>query len=287
VPQYDVTGAYVAFDPGDNWHLVTTVIPKVNDVTYIMPAEIWHYCPAQTPRWSRIRRAECDTLHLAGSVGYAASYVCRPSIAFGRDGRCVVVWEEFDSSNVEPATGLLRADIRSSLSCDNGQTWYPDGGWAVTEPDQSSKRFPFVATVTSRQDFEDTIHVVFEQDLQAGFPIKGEGTVTNNPIVYVRAVWVGSGVAEERAAPAAARLDVFPDPFRDRVRFENRGRGAGRVAISDAAGRRVRELSLVGEPAGAVWDGRNADGRRAAAGVYFYEFVGEKNRSRGKLLLTD
>ena len=288
VPQYDVTGAYVAFDPGDNWHLVTTVIPKVQGLTYIMPVEIWHYCPTQTPQWSRIRRAECDTLHLAGSVGYAASYACRPSIAFGRNGRCTVVWEEFDSSNVEPATGRLRADIKSSLSCDNGQGWYPDGGWAVTEPDETSKRFPFVATVTSREDYEDTIHVVFEQDLQAGFPIKNEGTVTDNPIVYVKAVWIGSGVEEgSAAAPAPLRLVVAPNPFRDQVEFSVGVVGSASLVVSDVAGRSVRELTMDARARSVVWDGRNSAGTRLPAGVYFYRLSAGSASVRGKLLMTD
>jgi hypothetical protein len=284
VPQYDLTGAYVAFDPDDNWHLVTTVIPKVHDVTYIMPAEIWHYSPAQTPQWSRVRRAECDTLHLAGALGYAAVYACRPSIAFGRDNRCFVVWEEFDSMNVEPATERLRADIKSSLSQDNGQSWFPDEGSSITLPDQTSKRFPFVAAVTNG----DTMHIVYEQDLQAGFPIKNEGTVTDNPIVYVRAVWMGSGV-EERPVSAGKPLQfrATPNPFRDQVRFSVDAVGSARLVISDVAGRSVRELPLDGRAASVVWDGRNSAGTRLPAGVYFYKLSAGSNTVRGKMLMTD
>jgi hypothetical protein len=280
--QYDVTGAYVAFDREDNWHLVTTVIPQVAGLTYIMPAEIWHYCPAQTPQWSRIRRAECDTLHLAGSVGYAAVYACRPSIAFGQNNRCFVVWEEFDSTNVEAATGLLRADIKSSLSQDNGHGWYPDGGSPLTLPDETSKRFPFVAWNTNN----DTMHIVYEQDLQAGFPIKSEGTVTNNPIVYVKAVWVGSGV-EAGPQSGAVSLRVAPNPFRDRVTFQVGGARSGRLRIHDAAGRVVREMNVSARSEAVTWDGRNALGARAPAGVYFYDFVTSRQNFRGKVLRTD
>ena len=261
-PQYDLTGAYVAFDRADNWHLVTTVIPQVAGMTYIMPAEIWHYCPIQTPQWSRIRRAECDTLHLAGSLGYAAVYACRPSIAFGQNNRCFVVWEEFDSSNVEPATRLLRTDIKTSLSRDNGASWWEVGAAALTLPDETSKRFPFVAWNANN----DTMHIVYEQDLQAGFPIKGEGMVTDNPIVYVRAVWMGSGVAEQPAAAGmTGQLSVTPNPFRNRVTLSADGLGSARLVISDAAGRCVRELPLNGRAARCGL-GRSERGRNSSAG---------------------
>lgn len=279
--QYDLTGAYVAFDRDDNWHLVTTLIPQVAGMTYIMPAEIWHYCPTQMPQWSRIRRAECDTLHLAGSLGYAAVYACRPSIAFGQNNRCFVVWEEFDSSNVETATGLLRADIMSALSQDNGRSWWPEPGSPLTLPDGTSKRFPFVAWNTNN----DTMHIAYEQDLQAGFPIKGEGTPTDNPIVYVRAVWMGSGV-EERPATAGMPLQLraTPNPFRDRVTFSSGNIGSAKLVISDAAGRCVRELPLRGH---AVWDGRNSAGIRLSAGVYFYKLSSGRSAVHGKLLMTE
>jgi hypothetical protein len=282
-PQYDLTGAYVAFDRADNWHLLTTVIPEVAGMTYVMPAEIWHYCPVQTPQWSRIRRAECDTQHLAGSLGYAASYACRPSIAFGHDRCCFVVWEEFDSSNVEPSTGLLRADIKTSLSQDDGQSWSPDGGSALTSPDSTSKRFPFVAWNADN----DTMHIVYEQDLQAGFPIKSQGIVTNNPIVYVKATWFGSGVKAEHPAEAIPSLAVAPNPFRERVRFQLHGAHSGELRIHDAAGRVVRELNVSGLSGAAVWDGRNALGAHAPAGVYFYDFVTSRQDFKGKVLRTD
>jgi hypothetical protein len=279
--QYDLTGAYVAFDRSDDWHLVTTVIPQVAGITYVMPAEIWHYCPTQTPQWSRVRRAECDTLHLAGSLGYAAVYACRPSLAFGQNNRCFVVWEEFDSSNVEPATGLLRADIMSALSQNNGRSWWPESGSPLTLPDGTSKRFPFVAWNANN----DTMHIVYEQDLQAGFPIKGEGTATDNLIVYVRAVWMGSGVAERPAAAGGAKqFSVTPNPFRDRVTFSAGSVGSARLVVSDAAGRSVRELTLGGR---VVWDGRNSAGARLPAGVYFYTLTSGPSTVRGKLLMTE
>jgi len=281
-PQYDLTGASIAFDASDDWHLVTTVAPKVQDITYIMPAEIWHYCSTQAPQWSRVRRAECDTLHLAAAVGYNALYACRPSIAFGRDSRCFVVWEEFDSMNVEPTTDRLRADIKTSLSQDNGANW-SDLAAAVTWPDETSKRFPFAATCAQG----DTMHIVFEKDRMAGFPIRSEGTTTDNPIVYVRAVWM-SGIEEGSGVRAKSlQLSATPNPFRGRVTFSAVNTGSAWLVISDVAGRSVRELPLNAHAGSAVWDGRNSTGFRLPAGIYFYRLSAGRSTLRGKLLMTD
>ena len=121
-PQYDLTGAYVAVRPGRQLALVTTVIPQVAGATYIMPA-------GKLGIIARSRRRN-GAGYAEGRVRYAAPgrftrlrgglRACRPSIAFDRTTAASWSGEEFDSSNVEPATGLLRADIKTSLSQDNG-----------------------------------------------------------------------------------------------------------------------------------------------------------------------
>ena len=82
------------------------------------------------------------------------------------------------------------------------------------------------------------------------------------------------------AAPAPARFDRFvlalsgphPSAHGATLRFGMPSAGHVRAAIFDVHGRRVRELIDGLVPAGeriVAWDGRDADGRRAAAGVYF------------------
>ena len=68
-------------------------------------------------------------------------------------------------------------------------------------------------------------------------------------------------------------LDVRPNPFNPRTEivFAVTGGGPVRVAVYDAAGRRVVELYRGVVAAGErrlVWEGRGDDGRRLAAGVY-------------------
>ncbi|MFI5372317.1 MAG: FlgD immunoglobulin-like domain containing protein [Candidatus Eisenbacteria bacterium] len=78
------------------------------------------------------------------------------------------------------------------------------------------------------------------------------------------------------AGPAAGRLRLtppVPDPFRTEVRFtlETPSAGRAQVDVFDAQGRRVRALFAGSLPAGRrdfTWDGRDARGVEAPAGVY-------------------
>jgi hypothetical protein len=66
-----------------------------------------------------------------------------------------------------------------------------------------------------------------------------------------------------------------PNPFNPLtwITYDLNAPGAARLVIYDAAGRRVRSLVDGWQPAGhgrVPWDGRDALGQPAAAGVYFY-----------------
>jgi hypothetical protein len=69
----------------------------------------------------------------------------------------------------------------------------------------------------------------------------------------------------------AFTFEARPSVFSERVTFRIGGAPSGaaaRIAVFDAAGRRAAELAPGGGGT-AVWDGRAADGSRAASGVFF------------------
>jgi hypothetical protein len=82
-------------------------------------------------------------------------------------------------------------------------------------------------------------------------------------------------VATLPAGRAALRIDaVEPNPFADgtRVRFSVPAEASARLTVVDVSGRTVRTLVDAALPAGpsqVAWDGRDADGRTVASGVYF------------------
>jgi hypothetical protein len=195
-PSFHIGGIYPFLDHADNLHVVANIMPMIAGTAYILPSEIWHWYQP-TNAWHEIVRAECDPAHLSGGVGYNATYACRPTLCEGADNELVAVWEQFDSMNVEPATGLLRADIHAARSVDNGITW----GHAIrlTDPGSDSKRFPSAA----QKMHHDTVYVRYEADQVAGAGIApyAEGPITENPIIVQR-FWKGA------LPPGSDYLDV-------------------------------------------------------------------------------
>ena len=125
-------------------------------------------------------------------------------------------------------------------------------------------------------------------DFNSGMPIAMVIDLAVHPASRkMRAATFGNGVwevdlpapgatgAETAAADGAGELRLAggrPNPFRDRtvVSFTLERDAHARVAVYDAAGRRVRTLVDGRRTAGAGtarWDGRDESGRRVAAGI--------------------
>jgi hypothetical protein len=179
------TGATAMFDKDDNWQLVTTLVPLVADSALQNPAQLWLY-NSSTSEWHFIHGA--GAVNLSGEIGGNAAYCGRPSLGQNpASGTFYCAWEQFDSTNFEPTTGLLRADIFVASSPD-GAVW--SAPVRLTEMDATSKRFPFLA----RNCSGDSLVVGFEQDSIAGFNTNGTGVISRNPIC----IWRGklSGIEE-------------------------------------------------------------------------------------------
>ncbi|MCX6844717.1 MAG: hypothetical protein NTX53_20840 [candidate division WOR-3 bacterium] len=179
---FHVSSLYPFYDSSNRLHVMAAVHPVVHDTAFIMPAEIWHWGPNNTPQWSRVCRAGCAPEHLGAPVGYNALYACRPS-ASDVGGHyylnMVAVWEQFDSSDVDPATNLLRAGVYCSRGDENGEFW--GSPYCVAQAGGHSQRFPSVASMG-----DDTTLFMYEVDLVAGFHVLGQGSATNNPIVVLK-----------------------------------------------------------------------------------------------------
>mgnify|MGYP005831283883 CR=1 FL=1 len=271
VPSFHITSLFPWYDEQDRLHIVAGVIPSVHETLYIIPAEIWHWCPDNDPQWSKVHRAGCDPINLQASVGYNAAYACRPSIGQDQDGNLYVAWEQFDSSNVEPVTSLLRADIFAAASTDGGNTWLP--AVKLTEAGTASCRFPCVTDQMVDLAGARYMPVIYEIDQQAGFIVQGQGSSTNNPFVVqwvpVESLGVVPGVAEGAKTPARLELAANPNPFSGRtvVSYALPQSGVVNLTLFDAAGRPVQTLFTGYRPAGRYTF--NLNDSKLAAGVYF------------------
>ena len=91
--------------------------------------------------------------------------------------------------------------------------------------------------------------------------------------------------------PATALLRVRPNPTRGATSFTLDLARGGRVGLDifDSSGRSVRRLSrgvLVAGHHRLEWDGRDASGRRVAAGVYFARIAAGAHRETHKLTVV-
>ncbi len=233
---YHITSFFPYYDRQDKLHILAGVMPFVAGQGYIIPADIWHWSPDNTPNWARIHRGTCQAQNLQAAVGYNALYACRPSIGEDRYGGLYVAWEQFDSSNVEPGPPeLLRADIFYARdNYDNGQTWTP--GVKITDRSSVSHRFPSIIDRFNG----DTLYIFYQIDQHAGFFVQGQGPCTNNAMV-VHKVPVTTGIKEQKQVPLHLALKAEPNPFSNRTRLNYSLPSTGRVELEiyDPTGRSV------------------------------------------------
>ena len=188
-------------------HLLTDLY----DGSDVLHSQIWHYSRYPEPVWRLVHEYSCPTGTQIGADALAAD---RSSIGMNRaSGELYAVWEQFDPDNVDPVTGLCRADIWAARTGGAARNWSP--AVRLTQPDSTSKRFPFLAEVVN-----DTLHVIYFADQVAGFSEQGQGPQTTNAVVYLRVPVdvLPSGIEETRLLPVChPSLDAHPNPSRGPV----------------------------------------------------------------------
>jgi hypothetical protein len=183
------------------------LLADLYDGSDVLHSQIWYYSRYPEPCWRLVHEYSCPTGTQIGPDALAAD---RPSIGMNRasDELCAV-WEQFDPDNVDPVTGLCRADIWGARTSGVAHNWSP--AMRLTQPDGTSKRFPFLAEVVN-----DTFHIIYFADRVAGFSEQGQGPQTTNAVVCLRVPVdvLPSGVSEAPASPAVRPgITACPNPF--------------------------------------------------------------------------
>ena len=239
-------------------HLLTDLY----DGRDVLHSQIWHYSKYPEPYWRLVHDYSCPNGTQLGGDALAAD---RPSIGMNRAlGELYAVWEQFDPGNVDPVTGLCRADIWAARTSGAGHNWSP--ALRLTQPDSTSKRFPFLAEVVN-----DTLHIIHFADQVAGFSEQGQGPQTTNAVVHLRVPvdLLPSGVAEGPGPTLTSlAVDARPNPFVGTTTIRLSGSSpppsSFPVCVFDAAGRLVHSASVgPGLPASFSF----GDGMRP--GIYF------------------
>jgi hypothetical protein len=97
-----------------------------------------------------------------------------------------------------------------------------------------------------------------------------------------------TGVPAPRPAADRQSLSARPTVTRSgtQLRLARAADLAGHVELFDVTGRRLRSLDVPRGAVGCAWDGRDADGRRAASGVYLARFTDGSIAARTRVIVA-
>jgi hypothetical protein len=101
-----------------------------------------------------------------------------------------------------------------------------------------------------------------------------------------------TAVMEEAVSPSAFALGQnFPNPFNPAtaIAYQLEEEGQVELALFNLAGARLRILVSAHQPAGPYlvqWDGRDAQGQRAASGIYFYRLSTTRGQAVKRMVLA-
>jgi len=240
-----VAGFYIAstgalYDRGDSLCIIASVNPMLGDSSYYGPCDIWFHNPARSPAWSRVHRVEVNATSVRHGLGYNSTFACRPKVGQNPEtGEWLAVWCQLDTANFEPVTDVYRADLWLAASQDDGRTWTE--ARRLTGPDTRSRMYADLAPVVN-----DTLHLVWIEDLLAGWGWMGQGECTDNPVVYVKLpaheLAIEEGPKPQAPCPKPGATVVRGVLWRGAGTVPQSGAsgalGLSRAVLLDAAGRR-------------------------------------------------
>ncbi|MEO0110173.1 MAG: hypothetical protein ABIL00_05315 [candidate division WOR-3 bacterium] len=265
---------YGFFDRTENFHIVASLYPVIRDTMRFIPAEIWHYCPNNNPAWSKIRRAEPETL--AGEIDEV--FATRPSIGQNPTTQTLIAtWEEFIGSNPEPINNQLRSGIWVSASDDNGRTWTTPR--VITDTTATiSFRFPCIA-----EKIDHYAWITYLADSIAG----SEMPKTRNPILVHRVPidWiVGLSEKELKARSLSSSLLISPNPFHKltTIRLPHTAH-CPRLEIYNSQGRLIKSFCPQAKNV-IVWNGEDERGKKVPIGIYILKLEGRGIKEREKVI---
>jgi hypothetical protein len=197
-----------------------------------------------------------------------------------------VAYTDYDTSDCSQG-GYANGDIYMHSSFDNGATWGP--AINVTDShtpgcfsgDCDADDWP---TMAEKAD-GNSLHILYVNDKDAGAIPQTQGTVTDNPMLYLRVPI--TGVSDDIKVPSGYALaQNYPNPFNARtmISFEIPRASHVSIEIFDVLGRKVGTLLNEDRPAGPQQVTWNADSQ--PSGIYTYRLTTEEFALSKKMLLV-
>jgi hypothetical protein len=200
------TDASVLFDRNDNIHVAFTVIylDEIGGYISVNNSQIWHWSEA-TGYFSLVANGWFDGDHrLVNSCGAWQRYVQRPCLAEDETtGDLFITYQQYDPFAVA-ANGYPQGEIIVSRSTSGGTYWSVGTNVSNTGVDSAE-----AGECWSERDItcnelmvNDTLHLLYVLDRDAGSVEWSEGTSTQNPVQY-QAVPINQ-------IPAIPLMPVYP-----------------------------------------------------------------------------
>jgi hypothetical protein len=232
-------------------------------------------------------------LGLSGPIpGFNTLSVDWPQVGFSDDGEAYVAFLRFNDQQIDPTadaglpgvvTGVGFGDVVCAVEKSTGGFNPPVN---ITNTPTTDERFFSIAT----HNPDGRAHIVFEASAtnQAGCVIIGDrGTTPGNllrRIAYLEAPlesYLDAPAKLASGVPSPLRVSPNPALAHARVHFETEPASLARsLEVLDLTGRRVAALPLPAGVRAVEWAGRDQDGRRAPAGIYFARVGGEAATAR-------
>jgi len=220
-----------------------------------------------------------DSLYWSNICGAWNRSVCKMNMGVHDQSNGVfITWSHFDTSDVS-AGGFGNSEIYMSYSSDNGALWAepinltnsPSPGCHL---DCDSDHWSSLADVV-----DDSLHIMYINDKDAGSMSKTEGTPTNNPVMYLAypnplAV---TNIQHQSNLPLNFTLNQnYPNPFNasTTISFNLKNDGQVRLEIYNITGALIAALVNKYLHAGKhdiIWDASDV-----ASVIYFYR-LGHNN----------
>jgi hypothetical protein len=230
----------------------------------------------------------------------------RPSLGVDDSNSLHCIWVGCKDEDMS-AGGFHNGDIYASASGSGygpGGVWgcdhEPDSVWNLTNSETpggipgecDDDDYPSLA----EEVYDNTLHIFYVNDKDAGGIPQEEGTATDCPVIYLRHVAPRmDGIAEHADEPglpqAMLGVMVYPNPLHSEcmMRYHLPHPSRVQVAVYDVCGRLVSVL-FDGDVAAGIhhtaWDGRDGVGSRVGAGIYFCRLVAGSGSVSQKIVVA-
>ena len=196
------------------------------------------------------------------------------------------LWTQFDPSDCSVA-GWANGDLYYSYTI-NGTDWVQSVNVTNSNSDGCARGdcdSDHWATLANRVD--DSLHIVYINDKDAGGVPQTEGEVTVNPVLYLEVQNpLLTGIDEDQSIPHSFALSQnYPNPFNARtsIQFELLENSRVKLSVYDITGARV--ATLVNGDMEAGLHSINWDAEKVASGVYYYSLKANGEESARKMTL--